>query len=172
MSDENQADQGPVVQGEEAPEWSVHAHTQYIKDLSFENPNALETLGEEDEPGGPAVNVNYELTVNKLSDATYEVVLRIHSEAKRGPKTLFLVTLEYAGLFTVSGIPAEKVDAILHVHCPTLLFPFARNIIADVTRDGGYPALLINTLDFSQVFERYKAGNQNGSVGTEGGQGG
>jgi preprotein translocase subunit SecB len=165
MTDENQAEQDPEDQGQEneGAEWSVHAHTQYIKDLSFENPNALESLSEEEGPDGPAVNVNYELTINKLSDATFEVVIHIQGAAKRGPKTLFLVTLDYAGLFTLSGIPADRIDAILHVHCPTLLFPFARSIIADVTREGGYPALLINTLDFAQVFERFKASKQNGA---------
>lgn len=146
----------------------VHAHAQYIRDFSFENPDAMNAIAESEE--APAVNFNCAVESRKLSDTTYEVILKFEGKASRGDKTLFLVSLDYAGLFTLSNIPAAHVEGVINVHCPTMLFPFARNIIANATRDGGYPQLLIDIIDFNAMFEGQKqaeAGSEGGDAATD-----
>lgn len=134
----------------------IHAHAQYIKDLSFENPMALEAVtGDE---SGPQVTVNCAVEARKLSEQTYEVVLSMEGRAKRGDKTLFLVSIDYAGLFSLANLPEEHLEPVLNIHCPSLLFPFARSVIANVTRDGGYPPLLIDIIDFNALYYRQKQG--------------
>ena len=134
----------------------VHCHTQYVKDLSFENPNAADAMAEADE--APEVEVNVRLSVATARDNMYEVTLSLEGRARRRDRHLFLVSLDYAGLFTIANIPAEHGEAVLHIHCPSLLFPFARQIIAEVTRNGGYPPLLINSVDFATLYENRRQG--------------
>ncbi len=138
----------------------IHAHAQYIKDLSFENPMAIEASQEE---SSPQVNINCSVDSRKLSDQTYEVVLSLEARAMHNEKTLFLATVDYAGMFSVANIPEEHIGQVLNVHCPSLLFPFARSIIANVTRDGGYPPILIDIIDFGSLFYRHQAAASNGS---------
>ena len=116
----------------------IQINAQYIKDLSFENPNAPASLQSQNEK--PRIDVNVDVNAAKIGDGdVYEVTLKINGDAKTGDNQLFLVELTYSGLFTLTGVPQESLSPMLLIECPRLLFPFARNIVSDVTRDGGFP---------------------------------
>ena len=130
----------------------IQTLAQYVKDLSFENPNGATIAREEHE--APEVEMNISVATENIAEDSYEVTLNIHAEAVTEGRTLFMVELTYCGLFKLVNIPAERVETVLRVHCPTLLFPFARHIVADATRHGGYPPLLINSIDFGSLYQQ------------------
>jgi len=136
--------------------------TQYIKDLSFENPNAPRLLSASDV--APAIEVQINVNVQRLSETDYEVVLAIRAEAKAKDEVLFLVELAYAGLFKLTGIPEENLEAVLLIECPRQIFPFARRIVADATRDGGFPPLMVDPIDFVGLYQQRKAQPENGGL--------
>lgn len=132
---------------------------QYVKDLSFENPNAPQSLMPGQQP--PQVSVNVDVQAGKVADNMFEVVLNLRVEANAAAAegstetvVVFLAELAYAGLFTLQGLPPEHHRAVLLIEGPRLLFPFARAIIAEATREGGYPPLLINPIDFSDLYRQ------------------
>lgn len=135
-------------QGTASPSLNILA--QYIKDLSFENPGAPRSLQSRDK--APAININVNVNANPLSETDFDVVLALNAEAKEGDKVLFAAELIYGGVFRVTGFPQEHMLPVLFIECPRLLFPFARQIIADATRNGGFPPLLIDPIDFAQMF--------------------
>ena len=141
---------------QESPSLNVLA--QYIKDLSFENPSAPRSLQARDK--APSININVNVNANPLSEAEFDVVLTLNAEAKEGDKTLFNVELSYGGVFRVTGFPQEHMLPVLFIECPRLLFPFARQIIADATRNGGFPPLMIDPIDFAQMFAQRMAEEQ------------
>jgi len=130
-------------------------NAQYIKDLSFENPRAPQSLMQQ--AGPPSVDINVDVNVQSVGPENYEVVLSIKAGAKAQDETLFLVELAYAGVVTVRNVPQQMLGAVVLVEVPRLLFPFARNIIAETTRDGGFPPLMINPIDFSELARRNAA---------------
>lgn len=140
-------------------------NAQYIKDLSFENPNAPQTLAAQQK--APQVSINVDVQAKSFGQNRYEVVLNLRAEAKQEDKTAFLAELAYAGLFTLQEVKEEHVRPLLLIECPRLLFPFARAIIAEATRDGGYPPLMINPIDFTDLYRRQaqKAGQAQQSSG-------
>ena len=136
---------------ENAPRLSLK--TQYIRDLSFENPNApaiFATLGE-----APKVDLNLDLDGQKMADDHFELAIQITVRTST-EKTMFITELTYAGLFEVANIPEEHIEQILMVDCAMMLFPFARRVIADITRDGGYPPLLLEPVDFYGLYMQRK----------------
>ncbi|MDQ0318216.1 preprotein translocase subunit SecB [Pararhizobium capsulatum DSM 1112] len=138
---------------QESPSLNVLA--QYIKDLSFENPAAPRSLQARDK--APSININVNVNANPLSEAEFDVVLTLNAEAKEGDKVLFNVELAYGGVFRVTGFPQEHMLPLLFIECPRLLFPFARQIVADATRNGGFPPLMIDPIDFAQMFTQRMA---------------
>ena len=126
--------------------------TQYVKDLSFENPNAPQSLGPVDEQ--PAINLRVDVGVKRVADNDYEVALKIGAEAVVKEKPMFIAEVEYAGLFRLMNIPEADLEAVLVVECPRQIFPFARRALADVTRDGGYPPLMIDPIDFVSLYQQ------------------
>ncbi len=156
MTDEAATDAGQQNRVE-APVPALEVGHQYIKDLSFEVPGAP---GSFDEKTTPEVGVNVDVAVAPLDEKSFEVCLRIDARGETGGKTLFIAQLEYAGLFRVGDTPKEHVQPLLMIEAPRLLFPFARNIIASVTRDGGLPPLMINPIDFVALFRRHVAAAQ------------
>ena len=134
-----------------APRFGLNA--QYTKDLSFEHPMAPRSFSMN---GAPQISVNVGTQAERVNDALFEVVLRILCEAKHGEETAFVVDLYYAGLFTIANIPQEHIEPLLLVEAPRLLFPFARRIVADATRDGGMPPLMLDPIDFLQQYQRSK----------------
>ncbi len=125
---------------------------QYIRDMSFEN-----VLAQKGHTGDlqPEIAVQVNLDARKRpTEGQFEVItkLNITSKAKGSDQTLFLLELEYAGVFEISGIPDEQMHPYLLIECPRLTFPFVRRIVSDVTRDGGFPPLNLETIDFMALY--------------------
>ena len=133
----------------------VVLNIQFTKDLSFEVPGAPDiylTLRE-----APRMDIALDVQARRLQEGqeTYEVSLQIRADAKTTDgKTAFIAALVSCGIFTLNGVPQEMMEPILLVECPRLLFPFARNILADVTRDGGFPPVLLAPIDFVQLWQQ------------------
>lgn len=142
--------------GAATPSLSILA--QYTKDLSFENPGAPRSLQARE--NAPDININVNVNANPLSDSDFDVVLTLNAEAKDGERVLFHTELVYGGVFRVTGFPQEHMLPLLFIECPRLLFPFARQIIADITRNGGFPPLMIDPIDFAQMFTQRMAEEQ------------
>lgn len=138
----------------ESPARQVLINAQYVKDLSFENPGAPESLVGRGQ--APKIDVSVDIKVNGLQDKVFEVNLIIAAKANIEDKTMFFVELSYAGVFTVDVPDAEK-EPVLMIYCPGMLFPFARRIIADATRDGGFPPLMLDPIDFAGLFQQHKS---------------
>ena len=137
---------------------SFGVNAQYIKDLSFESPNVLKIISQ---PGGqPEVQFNLGVQANTVGPDLYEVTLTVRAEAKRDGMVAFIIELAYAGVFTITGIPQDQMEPVLFIEGPRLLFPFARSIIADLTRDGGYTPLMLNPIDFVDLYRRKLAERQ------------
>ena len=126
-------------------------HDQYVKDISFENPNYLTKYEAKDKQ--PEVAVNVETHVAKFDDEHYEVAMNINAKSELDGKSIFVLELTYAGLVSVAkDLKTEVIEPILLVHCPFLMFPFAREIVATVTRAGGYPPLMLDPIDFASLY--------------------
>jgi preprotein translocase subunit SecB len=124
---------------------------QYIKDLSFENPNFLFKYQNGIEQ--PQVAVNVETNVAKLQEAHYEVAMKVGVKSFAGQKDIFILEVIYGAFVIVDpSLGNEVLEPILLVHCPFLMFPFVRNIVADISRNGGYPPLLIEPIDFASLY--------------------
>mgnify|MGYP003383532550 CR=1 FL=1 len=131
---------------------------QYIKDLSFESPGAPNSLRSRDK--APGININVNVTANPLSGKEYDVNLTLSAKANFEKDVLFNVELVYGGVFRIEGFPQEHMLPLLFIECPRLLFPFARHIIADATRNGGFPPLMLDPIDFAQMFQQKMAEDQ------------
>ena len=134
----------------------VTIHTQYIKDLSVENPNAPQVFLEMKE--APNVNVNLDVSASRLQESAYEVILTAEIKATLKEKTGFIIELKYGALVSLDqSIDGDKLEAALLIETPRHLFPFARAIVAGASRDAGYPPLLINPVDFTRLYRDQKA---------------
>lgn len=128
---------------------------QYIKDLSFENPNVEKMMG-----SGPGDNPNIQLEVNvdaKTADAknhVYESAINFRAHASSKIGTIYELEVVYAGLFRIQNIPEQALEPFLLINCPSLLFPFLRRLLADITREGGFPPLLLDPVDFGALYLR------------------
>ncbi|MGE0501188.1 MAG: protein-export chaperone SecB [Rhizobiaceae bacterium] len=137
---------------------TLNVLAQYVKDLSFESPGAPNSLrGRENAPG---ININVNVAANPLSDKEFDVNLTLSAKAVVEKDVLFNVELVYGGVFRIDGFPQEHMLPILFIECPRLLFPFARHVIADATRNGGFPPLMLDPIDFAQMFQRKIAEDQ------------
>ncbi len=151
MADSSNGAQPDRTEADGAPPLIVNA--QYLKDLSFENPNAPQSLLAAQD-GPPQVEVSVSVGGNNLAPNVYEVVLSITATAKQGEQTAFVIEVAYGGVFTINGIPDEHVKPVLMIEGPRLLFPFARSVIADGTREGGFPPLMLQPIDFVTLYRR------------------
>ena len=145
-----------AVPGGEQIGVAVRVVAQYVKDLSFENPQSPGSL-----LGGnvaPAIEAGVDVSAKRLGEIDFECELKVTVKARRGEVTVFLVELVYAALFQIQNAPAELLEPILLIECPRLLFPFARRVVADVTRDGGFAPLLIDPIDFASLYQRQREG--------------
>jgi len=139
-----------------APSISVMA--QYIKDLSFENPHAPQSLRPRE--NAPEINININVNANPLSETDFEVELKMDANAGEGADTMFNIELTYGGVFRLQDMPQEAIAPAILIECPRMLFPFARQIIAEATRNGGFPPLMIDPVDFAQLFQQRMAEEQ------------
>src|ERR1700754_2690238 len=128
---------------------------QYIKDLSFENPNAPRSLAPADKP--PAINIQINVIVQQLAQTDYEVALKLEGKAENAGAVLFAFDLTFAGVFRVQNVPAETLQPLVMIECPRLLFPFAREIVANAVRNGGFPPLLLDPVDFVALYQQRAA---------------
>lgn len=153
MADNTSSPNGGAPEGDAAqagPRLSIL--TQYVKDLSFENPRA--PYGLQAGQPRPEIQIQVDVRAAAVGETQYEVVLDLNVNAKSGDNSVFLVELAYGGLFALENIPADSLQPLLLIECPRLLFPFARRVVADATRDGGFPPLMIDPIDFVQLFRR------------------
>jgi preprotein translocase subunit SecB len=135
--------------GSDAPHLRVLA--QYVKDLSFENPNAGALSRPQDTP--PAIDLGIDVNARPLREGeAYEVDLSIRAKASRGEDVMFLTELVYSGVFQFVNVAADDIEPLLLIECPRLLFPFSRRLMAEITREGGYPPLLIDPIDFAALY--------------------
>jgi preprotein translocase subunit SecB len=141
-------------------------NVQYVKDLSFEVPGAPQIYATLRTP--PVIGLNLDVQVRRLAEGqnAFEVALVIRAEGHEAlgdgqPDTskssLFIAELSYGGVFTLNGIPEASVEPVLLVECPRLLFPYARNILADVTREGGFPPVMLQPIDFVALWQSRRA---------------
>ena len=134
---------------------------QYVKDLSFENPNAPRSLS----PTGqqPSINIQVNVDAAPQSATDFEVTLRLEGKADLQGTVLFAFELVFAGIFRVQNVPAESLQPVVMIECPRLLFPFAREIVATVVRNGGFPPLMLDPIDFVGLYRQRLAAAQPGA---------
>jgi preprotein translocase subunit SecB len=137
---------------EAAPSPQLNVLAQYTKDLSFENPNAPASLGPQ--PQQPAISIQINVSANNIAENEFEVMLSVEGKAENAGKLMFSFELVYAGVFRILNVPQENLHPLVMIECPRLLFPFAREIIATAVRDGGFPPLMLDPVDFVGLYRQ------------------
>ncbi len=127
---------------------------QYIKDFSFENPNAPQSLSLAQQP---QINIQINVNARPVSDTDVEVALKLEGKAESNNSLMFRFDLEYAGIFRIKNVPQDSMNAVVLIECPRLLFPFAREIVATTVRNGGFPPLLLDPVDFVALYRQRMA---------------
>src|SRR5256886_6396398 len=128
---------------------------QYIKDFSFENPNAPRSLSPSQTQ--PAINIQINVGVGQLAENDYEVTLKLEGKAELTGSVLFAFDLTFAGVFRIQNVPQDTLQPLVMIECPRLLFPFAREIVATAVRNGGFPPLLLDPVDFVALYQQRMA---------------
>jgi preprotein translocase subunit SecB len=141
----------PQIDLSQMPVPRIGVLTQYVKDFSFENPNAPRSMANAQQP---AINVNIGVEASPLSETDIEVTLRLDGKAEAQGMLLFGFELLYAGLFRIQNVPPDSMQPTVMIECPRMLFPFAREIIATATRNGGFPPLLLEPIDFVGLYRQ------------------
>jgi preprotein translocase subunit SecB len=147
----------------------IRVLAQFVRDLSFENPHAPDSLRL---PSQPQIDLSVEMNARGRPDGLFEVDLKLGATASRDPaegqtlpQVAFQVELLYGGLFEVSGVPEEHLEAVLLAECPRFMFPFARRIIADCTTEGGFAPFLLEPIDFAAVYQAQRAQRDRAGLG-------
>ncbi len=147
------ADQEPTAGGNGSGnvenEAQVSILAQYVKDLSVENPSSPQVFQWQDQP---SLDVQFNINVEKVADEVHEVTLKIEVSARSENGVHFVVDLSYAGLFGLRNVPEEALPPFLLIEAPRLIFPFARQIVADAVTNTGFPPLLLDPIDFAQAY--------------------
>ncbi len=131
------------------PSLKILAH--YVRDLSFENVAATEGTAAQ---GTPEINVGVNLDAAAAGENRYQVAMKVNATAKTGESTRFLVELDYIGVFEIQNVPQEHIHPFLFIECPRQILPYARRVVSDVTRDGGYPPLMLDNVDFAALYRQ------------------
>ena len=128
---------------------TMMVHAQYLKDLSFESPRAplVFQAGK-----APEIDVNIDVQGRAVGEHQYEVELSVACKAQHDEEPAFVVEAAYAGVFEIKGVPQEQLEMIMLVECPRLLFPFLRQVIADATRNGNFPPVMLEPIDFLTIY--------------------
>jgi preprotein translocase subunit SecB len=153
---------GPSLQ-DAAMQPAIRILAQYVRDLSFENPRAPESLRGGANP--PQIELAVELNAQGREGGVFEVELRLTAGARRDGEAVFQLELVYAGLFQIMGVENEDLEQVLMIECPRYLFPFARRLIADLSSEGGFPPLMLEPMDFAAIYLARKAQAESGQVG-------
>ncbi|MDE0779228.1 MAG: protein-export chaperone SecB [Alphaproteobacteria bacterium] len=153
MSDQPATPADPTAGGTSAPDGQpmMLVNAQYVKDLSFENPNAPQSLSQQ---GDPNVQITIDVNAIQAAEKAFEVTLTLRAEGTNDKTTLFIVEIVYAGIFSIGEVPEEYMSPLVYIEAPRQLFPFARAIIATAVRDGGFPPLLIQPIDFVALYQQ------------------
>ena len=129
------------------PQVKILAH--FVRDLSFENVGAIEGTPAQ---GAPEISVQVNLDGQNIGEDRYQVNMKLNAKAVNGEHTRFLVELDYSGIFSITNVPEAHIHPMMFIECPRLILPFARRVVADVTRDGGYPPLMLDNVDFATLY--------------------
>ena len=156
----------PLANGaDSAPQ--VGVLTQYVKDLSFENPNAPAVYQWQ---GQPQIDVQFGISSESVGEDVFEVALKVDIKSRAADQTAVQIELVYAGLFALRNIPEDQLQPFLLAEAPRLLFPFARQVIADAVRDGGFPPLLLDPIDFGALYMQQLAAQEGAALEAPAGQ--
>ena len=155
MSDSSQTPEAENQAATDAGAPGLQIMVQYVRDLSFENPGAPNFADMQ-----PEIGVNANVGARKLSDTDYEVGLKFRVEAKNGDNVQFIAELEYCGVFRLINIPEDETKPVLLIEAPRQIFPFARRVLADATRDGGYPPIMLDPIDFMALYQQNEAASE------------
>jgi len=155
MTTTNGGPAAPEAQPQQQALPALSVMGQYVKDFSFENPNAPNSLA----PSAtqPAINIQINVGVSQLAATDYEVTLKLEGKAERTGTVLFAFELSFAGMFRVQNVPQEHLQPVLLIECPRLLFPFAREIVATSVPNGGFAPLLLDPVDFVSLYQQRMA---------------
>lgn len=145
-----QAQAAPAPTAQAAP--SLRILGQYLKDLSFENPNAPQALMPQQSQ--PDINISVNVNAKNLTPTDFEVELHLDAKATANDKVIFAAELIYAGTFRLENFPAQMLHPAVLIECPRILFPFARQILAEATRNGGFPPLMLDPIDFASMYQQ------------------
>src|SRR5262245_53279947 len=146
---------GPAPSASQEMQPQLTVVSQYVKDFSFENPNAPQSLVPRQEQ--PQIGIQINVGATSLSETDVEVVIKLEGKAEAASAVLFRFELEFAGVFRIRNVPQESLNPVVLIECPRLLFPFAREIIATAVRNGGFPPLLLDPVDFVTLYRQKMA---------------
>ncbi|MBV5271294.1 MAG: protein-export chaperone SecB [Afipia sp.] len=144
---------GAPLENNAPPQLNIMA--QYIKDFSFENPNSPNSLAAQEQQ--PAINIQINVTATAIAENDFEVALTIEGKAENESLLLFGFELVYGGIFRIVNVPQESLHPFIMIECPRLLFPFAREIVASAVRNGGFPPLMLDPVDFVGLYRQNMA---------------
>ena len=137
-------------------EFALGIRSQYLKDISFENPQAPEIFKKNIKPD---IDISVDIKANLKEENLYEIILYFKVVYEFEEKIIFMIEIEYAGLFDLSKIKKEDLEFVSLVECPKLLFPYVRQIVSNLTSYGGFPAVLIEPVDFNSIYKQHKNKN-------------
>ncbi len=142
-------DAAPGETPDAPPQVKILAH--FVRDLSFENVGAIEGTAAE---GAPEISVQVNLDGQNIGEDRYQVNMKLTAKAVDGEHTRFMVEVDYTGIFSITNVQKEHIHPMMFIECPRLILPFARRVVADATRDGGYPPLMIDNVDFAALYRQ------------------
>lgn len=156
MADDKKTTAKDAEAGDQPAQKPIEARVvgQFIKDLSFENPNIGKLLANPGEQ--PSIKLEINVAAKRMQPELFESAIDFKAVASNAEGTIYDLELVYAGLFQLKNVPDQALEPFLLVNCPTLIFPFLRHIVAEVTREGGFPPLMLDPIDFAQLFMRRK----------------
>ncbi len=154
---------GPAEAAEQGAAPQLNVLAQYIKDLSFENPHAPHSMAAGKQP---QLNIQINVNANSVSDTDIAVSLKLEGKAEADGDLIFGFELDYGGVFRIQNVPPEAMNAVVLIECPRLLFPFAREIVANTVRNGGFPPLLLDPVDFVALYRQRMSELQPGGAAT------
>ena len=155
QSETSSADVQPAAGGQPAAQPSMRILGQYLKDLSFENPSAPQSLAPQS--AAPEISIGVNVNARNLAPTDFEVELQLDAKAQSQGKVIFAAEMKYAGLFRLENFPPNMMHPAVLIECPRMLFPFARQILAEATRQGGFPPLMLDPIDFAGMYQKRMA---------------
>lgn len=149
--DNGKTQQGAAAEGN-TPAMHIQVLGQFIKDLSFENPNIGKLQIKQGE--SPSISLDVNVEAQRVGSDVFESSIHFSAEAEHSGGKIYVLEIVYGGLFRLQNVPPQAMEPFLLINCPTLLFPFLRRIVADITRDSGFPPLWLDPIDFGTLFMR------------------